>query len=312
MDIVFKNPYYLWALVIVPIIVLIHFLSLRYSKKRALKFSNFIAIARVSEKVTLSSNTLILLIRIIAVIAIILAIAGTSFWYQGTVNDSDYVLLIDSSSSMLASDLNPTRLDVAKEAAADFIDKLDYFYSSASIISFSGTPFVHQTLTNDKILLKQAISDIKVRAVGGTDIGSAIVTASNILLSSNRPKVIVLITDGRDNIGIHYKQGIDYANDNNIVVYVIGIGSEESYTIDPAEILSLGIDVAQLSEISDSTDGSFSQIRTAEDFEKAYEDILNDEVRRVSLDLTFILMLLALFLLILEWVLINTRFKIIP
>ena len=65
MEIVFRNPFYLWALVVVPVIIVAHFLSLKYSKERAIKFANFVALARVSEKVRLNSNFIVLFLRVI-------------------------------------------------------------------------------------------------------------------------------------------------------------------------------------------------------------------------------------------------------
>lgn len=309
MEVVFSSPYYLWALLIVPIMILVHFISLKYSKKRALKFANFIALARVSEKVGISSNYVVLFLRIFVFIVIILAIAGTSIWYEGSRMEADYVIAVDASASMLTEDLEPTRLDVAKETAIDFIDNLNPLYSSAAIISFSGVPFVHQTLTKDKRVLKDVISEINIRKIGGTDIGNTIISATNILLASDKPKVIILITDGRDNIGVSYMEAINYANENNVMVFTVGIG----LTVESDSLTgSLGIDEEQLQNIAELTGGKYYQITSRAEFENFYDSILIEGERKVSLDLTFPLLLAVLFLLVLEWVLINTRFRIIP
>jgi Ca-activated chloride channel homolog len=313
MEIVFSSPYYLWALIVVPVVILIHFISLRYSKKRAVKFANFIALARVSEKVGISSNFSVLFIRIIVLIAVVFAIAGTSLWFEGNRLEADYVIAIDNSASMLAEDLTPNRLDFAKQTAERFIDKLDYFYSSASIVSFSGTSYVHQTLTKDKNTIKEVISSLEINKIGGTNIGNALITGSNVLISSKNPKVIILITDGRDNVGIGYIEGIRYALNNNVMVFTVGIGSEEGYAGNEEETIGpLGIDEMQLQEIATFTGGEYYQVISNEDFETSFENILSTENRKVAFDLTFILMLVALGLLVLEWVLVNTRFKIIP
>lgn len=313
MEFVFRYPFYLWALTIVPVVIIVHFLSLKYSRKRAIKFANFIALARVSEKVGISSNYLVLLIRIFVLIFVIFAIAGTSLWFEGNKLEADYVVAIDASSSMLAEDLLPNRLEVAKDTATNFIDNLNYFYSSASIVSFSGTPIVHQALTKDKRAIKNAISDIEIMKMGGTDIGNAIVSSTNILIGSINPKIIILITDGRDNIGLDYLEAVKYANNNNVIIFTIGIGGEGGFASSvEGTVGPLGIDEAQLSEIATLTGGKYYNILSKEDFEKTYQGILSNEKRKVSLDLTFILLIIILILLVLEWVLINTRFRIIP
>jgi Ca-activated chloride channel homolog len=313
MELVFNNSFYLWALIVVPLVILIHFISLKYSKARAIKFANFIALARVSEKVRINSNYFVLFLRVLVLIFVIFAIAGTSLWYIGTSVTADYVVAIDSSASMLAEDMAPTRLDVAKSTAIDFVDRLNPFYSAVSVVSFSGTPFVMQVLTQNHDFVKDAINEIEVRRVGGTDLGNAIITGSNILLGSDEPKVIILITDGRDNIGLNYKDAIFYANENNLLVYTIGIGSEQGFA-EGADLLvgPLGINENQLKEISNSTGGEYFNVKTEAEMQLVYDQILDKKVKKVSLDLTFFLLIGGLALLVLEWVLVNTRFRIIP
>jgi Ca-activated chloride channel homolog len=313
MEIVFTNTYYLWALIVVPIVILVHFLSLRYSKKRAIKFANFIALARVSEKTGISSNFSVLFIRILVLITIIFAIAGTSIWFESNRLEADYVIAIDNSASMLAEDLKPTRLDVAKQTATSFIDQLNYLYSSVAIVSFSGTSYVHQISTKEKTLLKNIISNLNINKIGGTNIGNALITSSNVLIASQNPKIIILITDGRDNVGIGYQEGTRYSLKNNIIVYTIGIGSSTGFTESNEEQIGpLGIDEEQLKEIASLTGGEYYQVTSNQDFETSFTQILSKKNRKISFDLTFILLLISLTLLILEWILVNTRFRIIP
>jgi Ca-activated chloride channel homolog len=313
MELIFRNAFYLWSLIVIPIIILIHFFSLKYSRKRVIKFANFIALARVSEKVGISMNLEVLFLRVLVVLFIILSISGTNVRFVGSSVTSDYVIAIDSSASMLAEDLEPNRLDVAKESAVNFVDKLNTIYSSVSIVGFSGTPFVHQILTKDKTSIKNAINEIEIRKIGGTDIGNAIVTGSNVLLSSLEPKILILITDGRDNLGLSLEDAIYYANEQGVLVYTIGIGTEEGFTTGEEGLLGpLGIDESELQMVADETGGRYYNVNSAEDLNEVYNEILNTKRKKVTLDLTFFLLIAGLSLIVLEWVLINTRFKIIP
>src|SRR3989344_7113566 len=113
MEIVFSNPEYLWGLAFIPVIVLMHFLALNYSKARALKFANFPALARISKGVGSNYNITILIIRILIFALIILAISGTVLVYYGKSASAAYVLAIDASSSMLVDDFEPNRMEAA-------------------------------------------------------------------------------------------------------------------------------------------------------------------------------------------------------
>ena len=246
MEIVFRNPFYLWALIVIPVIIVAHFLSLRYSKARAIKFANFVALARVSERVRLSSNFSVLILRIIVFVAIVFSIAGTTVYYEGKQIDADYILTIDSSASMLASDFLPTRFEAAKSSAISFVDSLP-IYSSVGVIGFSGTSYVTQTLTIDKNLVKSAIGNLNIMSSGGTSIGDAVITGTNLLMNSAKPKVVILLTDGRSNLGIGINSSINYANENNVIVHAIGIGTEEGYFLNLNETIGpLGLNTGEL------------------------------------------------------------------
>ncbi len=313
MEIIFKNPHFFWALLVIPVIVIIHFISLKYSKNRTVKFANFIALARVTEKVGISTNYGVLFLRIIIIILIILTITGTSILYKGKVLEADYAIAIDTSSSMLTKDIEPNRLEVAKKITENFVDNLNPIFSSVSIIGFSGTPFIHQKLTKSQAQIKEAINSLQARNIGGTDLGSAIVTGTNILINSEKSKVLILITDGRGNIGLDYRDGVKYANDNNILIFAIGLGTPEGLIeTEKNETISLGIDEEQLKDIANLNNGRFYSVESAEDLKNTYIEILNTERKKITLDLTLFLLIATLFLLTLEWTLINTRYKIIP
>src|SRR3989344_2294049 len=121
MEITFTNPEYLWFLFVIPILILVHFAGLRSTRRKALKFANFEAIERVTGGQVLSKNLFLLTIRLIIVILFVLALAGTIYWYAGQGSDFDFVLAIDASNSMLATDLPPNRIEVAKIRAQEFI-----------------------------------------------------------------------------------------------------------------------------------------------------------------------------------------------
>ncbi len=117
MEVTFNNPSYLWFLLSIPLLIIIHFITEKTSRKRALKFANYEAIAKITGESIVSSNIVLLLIRVAVLGFIILAISGTVVYYVGPVTEADFVLAIDSSASMTANDIKPTRIEAAKTEA---------------------------------------------------------------------------------------------------------------------------------------------------------------------------------------------------
>ena len=180
--IAFENPYYLFTLVaIIPLIIFIHFFSLKHTKRRALQFANFEALERVTGTQVLSKNLTMLYIRLAMVILFVLALSGMKFEYYGSATDRAFVLAIDSSASMKATDINPNRLEAAKSAALTFIDTLPEG-SKAGVVSFAGTALIERSITDNKEELKDAITNIQINEMGGTDLFSTIITSANLLM----------------------------------------------------------------------------------------------------------------------------------
>lgn len=305
MEIAFSDPIYLWGLVAVPLIILVHFISLRYSRARAFQFANFIALSRVSKGVGLSSNVVVLILRILIITLIILAIAGMTLVYIGKSSSVDYVLGIDVSSSMLTEDLNPNRVEAVKAASVIFIDKLSEG-SDVALLSFSGVSFVEKGLSSEKEKLKEVIRFIAPKAVGGTDISNAIVTGVNVLIVSEKPKVLILLTDGRSNVGVPDSIAIDYANEKGVMVHTIGIG------LRGIEGGNLGIDEEALKNIADSTGGKYAFAGSNEELVEIYSSLAETGEGKRVIDFSSVFIILVLVLLLVDWVLINTIYSRIP
>ena len=309
MEITFTHPVYLWGLMIIPVLVVFYFASVKYSKAMAIKFANFVALSRVSGGVSETPSVLILSFRMFALVFVIFSISGMTLWYVGETSNKDYVLAIDASSSMLSDDFPPTRLDSAKMAATNFIDNLP-ISSHVGILSFSGVSFVDQPMTQEKSIAKDAVENINAKAIGGTDFGNAIITATNLLMNSEKAKVIILLTDGRSNIGISKNTAIAYAIDNHVIVHTIGIGSDEEVG---ENNLQLGVDEESLKEIALLTLGDYYKVTNPEDLNEVYDKIVKVEsIGKNPVDLTLGLLIFALIFLLSDWLLGNTIYRRIP
>jgi Ca-activated chloride channel homolog len=317
-DLTFDNPIYLWYLLAIPLLIYTHFYLLRHTRTRGLKFANFEALKRVTGEKIITKNITILVIRILLLSCIILAVAGTTIWYEGYVNKNDFVIAIDNSASMAAQDMQPTRLAAAKEAAKDIVLGLKS-ESNIAIISFSGTTFIDGGLISNKDTIIKTIDAIEVAKTGGTDIPGALITATNILAPSEKGKTIIIFTDGSNTVSAFIseslKNSLDYVQQNHIVVNAVGIGSEtgpigylpEYYNV------SAVYNENTLLQISNATAGLYFKVENKESLDRAKADIAKaSDKAMIPIHLNYGLMLIVLGGLFIEWGLISTRFRKIP
>ncbi len=318
-SLVFARPSFLWFLIAIPLLVFIHFVTLKAITRKAVKFANFEAISRVTGNQVLSKNFTLLFMRLIIFLLVILSVAGTTIWYSGQGTNFDFVLAIDSSNSMLVQDFNPNRLEAAKLAANNFIDVVSS-NNKIGLVSFTGISTVEHDLSNDFTSIKEKIDSIKVKQLGGTDIGGAIITSTNLLLKTDNPRVIILLTDGQGNIGPEIADAIKYAADNGVVINTIGIGTREggqllglnttAYNNITSAILKL--DEKSLIDIAAATDGKYYSAKDQSSLNDAYKEIAKLTETRISKNLTLSFLVIAIILLLIEWSLINTKYRTIP
>jgi len=316
MQLMFENPVYLWYLASIPLLVMTHFLSLRAAKRKAMQFANFQTLKRVTGKRLVTKNILVLILRIIALSMLILAASGLRVWYLADQAENNYVIAIDVSSSMTAKDFDPNRLDIAKVYAKKFVDNLPST-SKVGIITFSGVSIVEQILSDDHIAAKSAIENIGVTKTGGTDISSALITGTNLLLAEpEKGHVIILFTDGSSTLGNYIddsmNSAVDYLIEQQVVVHSIGIGSESGpigYLPEWYNISAI-YDAPNLVFISNQTQGMMIPASNDQDLEEAYIELLNQaEQGLVDFRLDLGLLMVGILLLFVEWGLINTRYR---
>ena len=306
MIVAFSRPVYLVLLVLIPAIILVYFISLKSKKVRAIKFANFDALARIKGVDILSKNISSIILTILLILCLVFSLSGLTIYRELSASEFSFVIAIDSSKSMEANDFSPTRLEAAKSTARSFVDSL-VLGSRVGIISFSGNSFIETPLTDDKIIIKQSVSQIPLSSIGGTDIYEAVLTSSN-LLEGEKARAVIVLSDGQLNIGT-IDDLIAYANQRNIVVNTIGIGTtaggETSFGLSK-------IDEDSLKAIAYNTGGKYFLATTPQEMTSQFNQILDSKFQKVPLDLSQYLVLAALVLVIIEYAIINTRFQSIP
>jgi len=213
---------------------------------------------------------------------------------------------------MLATDFSPNRLEAAKESALEFINQLPS-QTKVGIISFSGASYIKQRPSNDQNLAKDAVRSIETELIAGTGIGEVIITATNVLLAEKPSNSIILITDGQNNIGASIAESIEYAKNHQITVNTIGIGTKEGGTFTNFnESVISKVNFEDLQLIAKETNGKSYLANNELDIKNAYNEIINLKEGSKKIDLANYLLLLSLFILIIEIILMNTRYRTIP
>ena len=309
-ELAFQRPLYLWFLLSILLLILIHFYTLKRARRQALKFANFEAILKITGGRALSKSLGLLTIRVVALAFAILAVAGTTVWYSGQTSGGSFVVALDASSSMRADDFPPTRLDAAKQAALRFVDSVGQ-QTHIGVLSFSGTVFVDQALVGTPAEVKRAINAVQTRTTGGTDLGAAIIQGVNMLQEEPKGRALILLTDGQSNVGVPLQEAVDYANQFRVTIHTIGIGTEAGGKIEGVDLTFL-LDEAALQLIAAATGGAFFKVGDLPAMERAYQDIAALTEQKLAVDLSPLLMLMAVVLLFFEWVLMNTIYRVLP
>lgn len=222
--------------------------------------------------------------RVLAVLFLVAALArpqSSNSWENVTTEGIDIVMSLDISSSMLARDFEPDRLEAAKDVAIQFItgrpeDKI-------GLVIFSGESFTQCPLTTDHAVLINLFKDIQSGMIeDGTAIGLGLANAVNRLKESQtKSKVVILLTDGVNNQGeIAPLTAAELAKTFGIRVYTVGIGTQGTapYPIQTAFGISMRnmpvkIDEEVLQQIAEMTGGKYFRATDNNKLKAIYEEI---------------------------------------
>ena len=328
-DIYFANSNYLWLLLILPVALAWHFFI--WKKKQAvLRMPSLLWFQDVSS-IWSKVYPFLFIMRLIAIGLIILAISRPQTVDISTRTKTnkgiDIVMAIDVSSSMLSQDLKPDRLTALKRVAETFVE--DRVSDRIGLVVYAGESYTKTPITSDKSIVKSSLREISFQGLieDGTAIGMGLATSVNRLKDSRaKSKIIILLTDGVNNSGfIDPKIATELAVEFGIKTYTIGLGSNGT-ALAPVGILPNGkfkygltkveIDEELLKEIANETGGIYFRATDNKKLEEIYEEINKLEKTEIEefkyynyAEKYRILVLIALSLIMLEWIGKNTLFK---
>ena len=267
-------------------------------------------------------------LRVLAISAIIVALArpqSSSSWQDIKTEGIDIVIAFDISSSMLARDFEPNRLEAAKEVAIEFIKNRPN--DRIGLVVYSGESFTQCPLTTDHDKLINLFEQLENGMVtDGTAIGMGLANAVNRLKeSTSKSKVVILLTDGESNMGsIPPITAAEIATTFGVKVYTIGVGTKGQAPMPVSDMfgriryqnMDVNIDEETLTQIAELTNGQYFRATNNESLESIYAEI--DKLEKTVIEETqyekkyeefFSLALIALGLLLAELILRRTIFK---
>lgn len=283
----FANKEYLFLLLLM-IPYLIWYLMYRKKSEPTMRMSDTRAYryAPRSWRVMLMPLQLLLRLAVFVLLILVLARPQTqNSWKNETMEGIDIMLAMDVSTSMLAEDLKPNRIEAAKQVAADFI--IGRPDDNIGLTIFAGEAFTQCPMTTDHAsllnLLHNVRTDIAQRLIeDGTAIGMGLANAVSRLKDSKaKSKVVILLTDGSNNRGdLSPMTAAEIAKSFGIRVYTIGVGTNKvapypmpvaggvQYINIPVEI-----DTKMLQEIASTTEGDFYRATNNKELQQIYKEI---------------------------------------
>lgn len=326
----FVNPELLALLALLPLVMFFYY-QRRKKYFATIRLSSLEALHNVSSWRSKGRRVLPTL-RGVSCVLLVIALARPQLTLKEeriNADSIDIMMVMDLSSSMLAQDFDPDRLEVSKTLAIEFVEKRPY--DRIGLTVFAGEAFTQCPLTTDHRIVKEFLANLQCGILeDGTAIGMGLATAVNRMKDSpSKSKVAILLTDGVNNAGyVKPITAAEIAREFNIKVYTIGVGTTGdaltpvSRRSDGRYIFGLArveIDEPLMQQIAEMTGGLYYRATSAESLEKIYDEI--DQLEKTKVEITSVKRYseefyrfagIGLLLLILEFILRYTVFRTIP
>jgi Ca-activated chloride channel homolog len=315
----FERPLLLAALLLVPLAAAAYVLAQRRSSRYAVRYPNLDVLAGVAAAQSSWRRHVPAALAGVGLLALGVALARPHVTRMAPIEQATVVLVIDTSRSMQAQDVKPSRLEAAKAAARTFMDHVPKRLR-VGLVVFSGDVTVTAVPTLDHALVRQSIDAIgPYSGFGGTAIGDAVARAVELgrdavggalgfeSLGTERTPAdiargvvsVLFLSDGRQNRGILLPhEGARRAKQAGIPVYTVSLGDPNADSSNAGSRPGFGFgggfrapDPATLKAIARTTGGEFFEARTTEALGSAYQDLgsrLGRAPRRSEVTVAFV------------------------
>jgi Ca-activated chloride channel family protein len=288
----FAQPVFLIVALALGVALVALFVHLSFSRRRALALlgaKHLLANLTASVSIVRRRIKEAMVVTGVVLVGVALARPQWGFrWEEAHRRGVDVLFAVDTSKSMLTPDVKPNRLERAKLAVRDLVQKFPD--DRVGLVAFAGSAFLETPLTLDHSIFEQSLDglDTNVIPLGGTNVASAIDVAEKALANDEHKKVLVLLTDGEDLSGDAINAA-EAAAKKGLVVYTVGVGTPHGELIpiaskggqtrfvkdDAGNFVTSKLDESLLRRIATVTSGSY---RALGDNGQGLESLYRDEL----------------------------------
>jgi Ca-activated chloride channel family protein len=290
----FKHPWLLWLLIL-PVVLLVYHFRFKVRQRPHLTISSTQSFSNRKPTLRVRLSELPVWLRFFSLSLLVVALArpqSSSSASNVRTEGISIVIALDISSSMLAEDFRPNRIEAAKKVAQEFIDGRPN--DLVGLVVFSGEGFTQCPITTDHSVLRNLLKDVKSGWLrDGTAIGDGLATAINRVKDApTKSKVVVIITDGVSNAGsIAPATAGEIAQTLGVRVYSVGVGTMGQAPF-PVKTLfgiqyqnmDVEIDEKLLTSIAESTNGKYFRAVNNRKLEAIFQEI--DKLEKSKIEVT--------------------------
>jgi Ca-activated chloride channel family protein len=326
----FQWPFMLWLLLLIPGLIVAYIIAQRRRQKYALRFASLSLVKEALGRGPGWRRHIPPLIFLLALAVMILAMARPIAVVALPTQEGTVILTFDVSGSMMADDMKPTRMEAAKAAARAFVDKQPPGVL-IGVVSFSDNASIIQTPTDDKTAVLAAINRLQPQRA--TAIGRGLLASIDAIYAPGNeeatfgqrfqrgfpqitptptptptpvpkgqfePAIIVLLSDGENNVFPPPLQVVDQLVNRGIRVYTVGVGTPAGTILHvEGRSVRVRLDETTLKEIAQQTDGQYYNAANESDLRTIYENlatrlVVRSEKQEITFALTAVAGLLSL------------------
>lgn len=276
----FELPGRLLWLLVIPLLVTLYIIAMRRRGRRGMRFTNTSMLAAVMRPQKQWRRHLAVALSMLSLAALTIAFAKPSAEARVPVERATVVVVIDTSQSMGATDVEPNRLDAAKTAATDFVESMPPNMNVA-VVEMAGNSGIRFSADTDRAAATRVIDALKLK--DGTAVGEAIALGLDALRrvpggdgeqsEDIAPGAIVLLSDGESNSGRPALQGADLAKEAGVPVHTIAYGTQTGFVDLDGERHQVAVNKEELEQVAQTTEGKSYEAVDAKQLDAVFDEI---------------------------------------